>query len=101
MYHANAGVLGTGWLFPLAILAEAQRFLDALSKDHAYAQTLVAADGSRRIFNTNDKLRGPNSLSYEMDDLLIEVGKEHSATLASQTKPSLAECRQAIHAVTF
>jgi hypothetical protein len=34
------------------------------------------SDGSRRIFDTNEKYEGLKKLSFEMDDLVREVARE-------------------------
>lgn len=96
MYHASMDALRVGAIFDLAILAETQRHLDALARDHEYAKTLLVPDGSRRIFNTQEKLRGLNRLSMEMDDLMRAVAKEQSAGLSLYSSTSLDECRRAL-----
>uniref|UniRef100_UPI0035ADEF11 hypothetical protein n=1 Tax=Hylemonella sp. TaxID=2066020 RepID=UPI0035ADEF11 len=77
MYHANLSALRMGSFYELSILAETQRHLDALACDHELAKTLYVPDGSRRIFDSNEKLQGLNELSKEMDDLLKAVYSEH------------------------
>ncbi|MCE9568965.1 MAG: hypothetical protein K8R10_02985 [Rhodocyclales bacterium] len=96
MYHASQAALRIGAIFDLAILAETQRHLDALARDHDHAKTLFVPDGSRRIFDTPEKLRGLNRLSIEMDDLMRAVAKEQNAALAIYKDPSLDECRQTL-----
>lgn len=96
MYHASMDALRVGAIFDLAILAETQRHLDALARDHEYAKTLLVPDGSRQIFNTQEKLRGLNRLSIEMDDLMRAVAKEQNAALTLYNVPSLDECRRAL-----
>jgi hypothetical protein len=81
MYHADIAALGAGAINELAILAETQRHLDALACNHALAQTLMVPDGSRRIFDTTEKLNGLNRLSIEMDDLADEVANEQNALI--------------------
>jgi hypothetical protein len=78
MYHANLPSLKSGYYFELAILAETQRFLDALATNSAEAMRLTTPDGSRTIFDSEDKLSGLRTLSVEMDDLLREVAAEQS-----------------------
>jgi len=82
MYHANMNALRIGQYFDLAVLAEAQRFLDVLARDHAFAKTLLVPDQSRAIFDTQEKLRGLGLLSVEMDELLSTVYKENASGTA-------------------
>jgi hypothetical protein len=96
MYHANTDALRAGCVFELAILAETQRHLDALACNLEHAKTLVVPDGSRRIFDTAEKLVGLNRLSLEMDKLLREVAKEQNRKLAGLADPPLADSRSAI-----
>ena len=94
MYHANIDGLRLGAFFELSILAETQRHLDHLACNHAIAQTLYVPDGSRLIFDTNEKLRSLNELSRDMDELLDAVYAEHTpANLAHQFR---SDKRQAI-----
>lgn len=76
MWHANMAALKVGRVGELAILVETQRHLDALATNHEAAKKLVVPDGSRRIFDSPDKLTALNRLSTEVDDLMLEVGKE-------------------------
>jgi hypothetical protein len=93
MYHASIDALRMGAVFDLAILAETQRHLDYLARNHAFAKTLVVPDGSRIIFNTPEKLKGLNQLSVEMDDLLRAVANEHSGLMQASAL-ALDICRQ-------
>lgn len=94
MYHANMDALRMGRFFELSILAETQRHLDALACDHALARTLYVPDGSRRIFDTDEKLLGLNELSREMDDLLKSVYAEHTPSYLA--KERLSDMRHAV-----
>jgi hypothetical protein len=78
MYHAEMSALQLGQFFDLAVLAETQRFLDVLACDHAMAKTLLVPDGSRAIFDTDEKLRGLVRLSHDMDELLSNVYQENT-----------------------
>jgi hypothetical protein len=91
MYHADIGALQSGYVYELAILAETQRHLDWLYHNKAVAQTLMVPDGSRTIFDTEEKLSGLLTLSVELDDLATEVAKEQKHTLGSE--PNLLESR--------
>lgn len=94
MYHANLDALRLGRYYELAILAETQRHLDQLACNHDLAKTLYVPDGSRLIFDTNEKLRSLNELSYEMDELMNAVYSEHTPSYLSNSL--LREKRQAI-----
>jgi hypothetical protein len=95
MYHADRRALSAGAAYELAILAEAQRFLDYLTMNQSEAVKLRVPDGSRVIFDTPQKLAGLRALSVEMDDLLREVAKEQSQSLAFG-KPTLEQARAAV-----
>jgi hypothetical protein len=95
LYHADATTLRGGYLYELAILAETQRYLDWLYRNPTHAQQLVVPDGSRKIFDADEKLTGLLHLSTEMDELMREVGKEQSVLLRSST-PTLDESRLAV-----
>jgi len=85
MYHANLEALRLGNNYELSILAETQRHLDQLASDHDLAKTLYVPDGSRLIFDTNEKLQGLNELSYDIDELLNDVYSEHTANYQSSS----------------
>ena len=53
-------------------------------------------DGSRFIFNTEDKFNGLMHLSVAMDSLLREVAKEQSFLLSLSEKPLLDASRAAV-----
>lgn len=96
MYHANIHALSRGFLYELAILAETQRFLDELYFNPDMAKSLIVPDGSRQIFDTEEKYLGLKKLSLEMDDLVREVSKEQRPSLASLPELSLLDSRDAI-----
>lgn len=85
MYHANLEALRIGRYYELAILSETQRHLDQLACDHALAKTLYVPDGSRLIFDTDEKLRSLNELSYDIDELLSAVYAEHAPDYLTST----------------
>jgi len=95
LYHADASALRAGYVYELVILAETQRYLDWLYHNQPEAQKLVVPDGSRRIFDSGEKLSGLLSLSVEMDELMKEVGKEQSELLRFGT-PTLDASRAAV-----
>lgn len=96
MYHADLSAFRRGYLFELAILAETQRFLDELYHNPAKAKSLIVPDGSRRIFDTEEKYTGLKTLSVEMDDLVREVAKEQNFTLSLRPDVTLLDSRSAI-----
>ena len=65
------------------ILAEATRFLDYLARRKDYARTLSVPDGSRKIFDSEEKLEGLVLLSLEMDDLAEKVSREQKKLIES------------------
>lgn len=79
MYHADLDALARGRYYELSILAETQRLLDTLARDHTLAKTLYVPDGSRLIFDSPEKLHSLNELSFEMDELLSAVHAEHNS----------------------
>lgn len=93
MYHSDIDALSNGVFYELAILAETQRFLDELYHNPTKAKTLRVPDGSRCVFDTEEKYNGLKALSMEMDDLAKEVAKEQSLLLSIWTEPSLADAR--------
>lgn len=96
MYHANMGSLSAGSFYELAILAETQRHLDYLWGNKEEARRLVVPDGSRFIFDTEEKFTGLLHLSVAMDNLLREVAKEQSYLLSLSEKPMLDASREAV-----
>ena len=94
MYHANLDALSLGRYYELSILAETQHHLDQLACDHDLAKTLYVPDGSRLIFDTNEKLQSLTELSRDMDELLNAVYSEHTPNYLSSSL--LRDQRQAI-----
>jgi len=94
MYYANMEALKVGRLFELSILTETQRHLDNLACNHDFARSLLVPDGSRKIFDTNEKLHGLNELSKEMDELLKSVYAEN--TLNQLAPATLSDMRDVV-----
>lgn len=94
MYHADRSLLLVGATYELAILAEAQRWLDYLYNNRAYAEGLRTPDNTRCIIDSPAKFDGLMKLSIELDDLLREVAKEQAPWLGAD--PSLADCRNVL-----
>lgn len=97
MYHADKSLLTAGAVYELAILAEAQRWLDHLYKNRSYAETLKTPDGTRCIIDSPAKFEGLTQLSRELDDLLREVAKEQAPWLGAN--PTLEACRAVLQAL--
>lgn len=96
MFHANMASLTVGSYYELAILAETQRHLDYLSKNKEEARRLVVPDGSRFVFDTEEKFTGLLHLSVAMDKLLQAVAKEQSYLLSLHDSPMLDASREAV-----
>ncbi|WP_455922677.1 hypothetical protein [Pseudomonas putida] len=96
MYHANMANFTNGIVYQLAILAEAQRYLDHLWHHKGEARRLMVPDGSRAIFDSEEKFDGLLALSSAMDDLLRCVAQEQSAVLRLDAKPDLSLSRAAV-----
>lgn len=60
------------------------------------ARQLVVPDGSRFIFNEEEKFTGLLHLSLAMDNLLREVAKEQNYLLKLSEKPMLDSSREAV-----
>lgn len=73
MYHANKDNLKHGKNFSLAIVLETQRFLDYLYHNPNYARALNTPDGTRKIFDSADKLTSLTTLSIALDNLVSDL----------------------------
>jgi len=82
LWHADRAALTVGVANELAILAEATRHLDDLSRRPDYARTLTVPDGSRVIFDTDKKQEALLLLSLELDDLSERVSREQTRSQA-------------------
>jgi hypothetical protein len=83
LWHSDINALTVGVANELAILAEATRFLDYLARRKDYAKTLDVPDGTRKIFDSEEKLEGLVLLSMEMDDLAEKVSREQAKLIES------------------
>jgi hypothetical protein len=81
LWHADMSAFRMGVINELAILAETQRHLDFYATNQTEAQTLIVPNGTRKVFDTAEKLLALKSLSIEIDDLAKEVAGEVDATL--------------------
>ncbi|WP_259639613.1 hypothetical protein [Pseudomonas syringae group genomosp. 3] len=96
MYHANIANFTAGLVYELAILAEVQRYLDHLWIYKDEARRLRVPDGSRAIFDSEEKFDGLLAMSAAMDDLLRCVAQEQSAALRFNSQPDLASSRSSV-----
>jgi hypothetical protein len=96
MYYADKSALTMGIVYELSILAETQRHLDYLYANKEYAKTLRVPDGSRFIFDKDEKFTSLLFLSCEMDELLRDVAKEQDHQLGLNSQPFASESRNAI-----
>lgn len=96
MFHADMSAFASGHFYELAILAETQRFLDELYHNPTKAKSLVVPDGTRRIFDTEEKYNGMKALSIEMDDLAREVAKEQDYMLGLLAELNMPTARSTL-----
>ncbi len=85
MYHCNLVNLSRGRFFELAVLAETQRWLDWLWHNFEAAKLLDVPDGTRKIFDHDDKKRELLILSTQVDNLLKAVALEVNSSLVDGT----------------
>jgi len=97
-YHADLKALAVGQIFELGILAEAQRHVEALTKNRAATEKLLVPDGSRPIINTAEKWTGLVNLSLELDDLVREIAQEHADPRTWRSSAPLSESRAILNA---
>jgi hypothetical protein len=76
MWHCDSGLLTRMPHYELGLLDVTQRHLEYLSGNHTVARTLMTPDGSRLIFDTEQKLRALDSLAAEVTTVHEDVGKE-------------------------
>jgi hypothetical protein len=93
MYHSDLKALARGANYELSVLAETQRFLDELSGNERKAKSLDVPDGSRKIFDNENKYKAMKALSIEMNDLAREVVKEQNNILRHLNHIDLNEAR--------
>jgi len=80
MYHADIMSLSRGRHFELAILSETQRWLDWLWHNYEEAKKLYVPDGTRAIFDSEDKKTELLMLSSQVDSLMRAVALELNDT---------------------
>lgn len=84
MYHANLNNLLQGRYYELAILSEAQRWLDWLWNNYEDAQKLDVPDGTRKIFDSAVKRDDLAKLSLQVDKLVLAVANELNRTFNNE-----------------
>ena len=95
MYHADMHALSMNIYTDLAVLAETQRYLDALYHNQNQANALMVPDGSRKIFDSPEKRNGLLNLSLEIDELMGNVYQESNFGNSNQLS-SIEEIRNHI-----
>jgi hypothetical protein len=78
MWYCDASRLIVPEYNELSLLAVTQQHLDYLARNVEAAMALKTPDGSRRIIDNADRMKGLVALSTEMDDLAAEVVKEQA-----------------------
>lgn len=101
LWHANHYAFAAGTANELAILMEAQRFIDELYKNIDKTKSLYVPDGSRKIFDNNKNIEGMKSLSYELDDLAKEVAYEQRNYVKVLYEHNWNEIRGALDSVRY
>lgn len=91
MYHADQNALASGYVYELAILSEAKRFLDWCYHNKEAAKELRTPDGSRTILNTPEKFSALTTISVEMDALALAVAQEQITELQSLNSGQIDE----------
>lgn len=95
LYHADQNALRSGYTYELAILREAQRFLDWCYANKEAAKQFKTPDGSRYILDSEAKLSALLTISCEMDTLAKEVAREQLAGV-SFGEPSWLQIDEAL-----
>ncbi|AXK40191.1 hypothetical protein [Crenobacter cavernae] len=93
MWHADLNALNVSVAHELAILEETQRHLDFLARRRDYAATLQVPDGTRCVFDTDEKFEALIQLSLEIDDLAEKVAREQArfASFVTATPDSVKD----------
>ncbi|MDR7017071.1 hypothetical protein [Acinetobacter sp. 3657] len=73
MYHANRDNLKHSKNYSLGIVLETQRFFDFLYHNQNYAKSLNTPDGTRKIFDSTEKLSSLITLSIALDNLVSDL----------------------------
>lgn len=85
MYHSDVAALSRGRFFELAILGETQRWLDWLWHNYEEAKKLSVPDGTRKIFDSQEKKEQLLALSSQVDGLMRAVALELNDTFGNDT----------------
>lgn len=95
MWYCDASSLIVPDFSELSLLAVTQQHLDHLARNVHIAMSLQTPDGSRRIIDSADKMKGLVALSTEIDDLAAEVVKEQTAQFR-QIQPTQDQIAEAL-----
>lgn len=99
MYHSDISALARGRFFELAILGETQRWLDWLWNNYEEAKKFYVPDGTRAIFDSEEKKTQLLLLSSQVDSLMRAVAVELNDTFGNNT--SLQEIRNYVGASVY
>lgn len=83
LWNAPANTLRVGIVHELSILASATDFFVYLTANPNYAKSLQTPDGSRKVFDSEVKLRAVAVLAQELLNLSRDVSAEHASDTAS------------------
>ncbi|MEA9739788.1 hypothetical protein [Xanthomonas campestris] len=83
MWHIDIENLRRGIAQELNVLAVVSNWLNYLSSNQAYARTLDAPDGTRKILDSHGKFEALALLSDEANELASRVAREQVAIFAS------------------
>lgn len=78
MWHADLVAMMVGTAYELAILEETRRHLNWLSANRPLAIALDVPDGSRKVFDTNERFEALVQLASEVTDLAENVAREQA-----------------------
>lgn len=73
MYYADKEALKLGKTNALAIVRETQRLFDYLYNNQIYAKAMTTPDGTRRIFDSSNKIDSLLTMSVALDNLVDDL----------------------------
>lgn len=86
MYHGNKDNLKHGKTYSLAIVLETQRFFDYLYHNTDVAKGLMTPDGTRKIFDSSDKISSLTTMSIALDNLIDDLCQDLGFTYKESLK---------------